>query len=80
MNQTYESDILAALRQLEAESTRCPPNQFRERLAEVDRLTQELPRDADPELRHFLRQRSYEKARLFLEGRSAEIARGGCTR
>jgi len=49
-------------------------------LAELDRLTNALPADADPELAHYLRRRSYEKARLFLEGRVGGIEKGGCLR
>jgi hypothetical protein len=46
--------------------------------ARIDGLTAELPPDADPSLLHYLRKKSYEKARLFLHGRNAENARGGC--
>jgi len=44
--------------------------------ARLDELTDHLPPDADPELRHFLKRKSYEKARTRLEGRVAE--RGAC--
>ena len=47
-------------------------------LARLDRLTDELPASSDPTLLHYLRKKSYEKARLFLQGRDAENARGGC--
>jgi len=47
-------------------------------LARLDALARMLPRDAAPDLKHFLQRKSYEKARLWLEGRPAEIARGGC--
>jgi hypothetical protein len=46
--------------------------------ARIDELTKQLPRDADPTLLHYLHKKSYEKARLFLEGRNAENARGDC--
>lgn len=46
----------------------------------LDELTRELPLDAPSDLRHFLARRSYEKARLFLEGRRSEIGRGSCGR
>jgi hypothetical protein len=48
--------------------------------ARLDRLTEELPPGADPNLLHYLHKKSYEKARWFLEGRDAENARGGCQR
>jgi len=46
--------------------------------ARLDDLARQLPPDAAPELLHYLRNKSYEKARLWLEGREAENARGTC--
>lgn len=81
---TLELDLLKALTALGASvaprPAGSPPPDVRPHLAELDRLTRALPTDADPELLHFLHRRSYEKARLFLEGRMAEIQRGGCLR
>jgi len=45
---------------------------------QLDELAKQLPSDADPELRHFLQRKSYEKARRMLEGRGAENAKGSC--
>ena len=47
-------------------------------LARLDELTDQLPDNASPDLVHYLRRKSYEKARLWLEGRDAENARGRC--
>ena len=44
----------------------------------LDELTRQLPKDASPNLLHYLHKKSYEKARLWLEGRDAEIAQGNC--
>ncbi len=44
----------------------------------LDALALELPADADPNLRHYLNKKSYEKARLFLLGRDCENTTGGC--
>ena len=44
----------------------------------IDELTRALPRDADPTLLHYLHKKSYQKARLFLEGRDAESQAGNC--
>lgn len=44
----------------------------------LDELTGRLPPQTAPELLHYLRKKSYEKARLFLEGRDAENAAGNC--
>jgi len=51
----YERDAAAHLEQLQAAS------------ASVDRLAGELPRDADPMLRHFLERQSYVKALDWLK-------------
>ena len=44
----------------------------------LDGLTTALPKTADPELLHFMHKKSYQKARLLLEGRSGENAAGSC--
>lgn len=46
--------------------------------ARLDELTRQLPHHADPTLLHYLHKKSYEKARLFLEGREAENQAGNC--
>lgn len=44
----------------------------------LDALTRQLPRDTEPDLLHYLHKKSYEKARLLLQGRESENARGTC--
>jgi hypothetical protein len=44
----------------------------------IDELTRQLPRETDPALLHYLHRKSYEKARLWLEGRDAENQAGNC--
>ena len=44
----------------------------------LDDLTGKLPRSTDPNLLHYLHKKSYQKARLLLEGKDAENARGRC--
>lgn len=44
----------------------------------IDELTRQLPPTTDPELLHYLHKRSYQKARLFLQGRNAENQVGNC--
>lgn len=44
----------------------------------LDELTRQLPKNASPNLLHYMHKKSYEKARLWLEGRDAENARGSC--
>lgn len=77
-----EAELLAALRELEAGAT-VPPAQRPDFLAlfnRIDVLGAGLPPGTDPLLRHFLQGKSYQKARLFLEGRASEVthAPGRC--
>ena len=44
----------------------------------IDELTRELPARTDPTLLHYLHKKSYEKARLYLQGRDAENQVGNC--
>lgn len=44
----------------------------------LDELTRQLPKTTAPDLLHYLHKKSYEKARLWLEGRDSENARGNC--
>ncbi len=50
------------------------------RFARIDELARQLPSESDPALRHYLRQKSYEKARRCLAGRDAENQAGNCAR
>jgi hypothetical protein len=47
-------------------------------LGDLGRLTQDLPSGTDPQLLHYLHKHSFEKARLFLQGRDEENAAGNC--
>ncbi|HWW00527.1 MAG TPA: hypothetical protein VNZ64_12580 [Candidatus Acidoferrum sp.] len=77
-----EKDMLAALNELDSTvrsmATANPKPRLRPLLARVDELTLKMPRDSDPNLLHYLHRKSYEKARLLLQGRDAENARGVC--
>jgi hypothetical protein len=44
----------------------------------LDELTRQLPKNASPDLLHYLHKKSYEKAIRWLEGRDAENPRGNC--
>ena len=44
----------------------------------IDTLAESLPGDTDPSLVHYLKKKSYEKARLFLQGRDADNTPGAC--
>jgi hypothetical protein len=77
---TTEQAILSTLLELEEKSklmaTANPKPNLIPLLTHLDRLTAELPATADPELRHFLQRKSYEKARQKLQGMTAK--RGSC--
>ena len=82
MNTPVEQQILAALTQLDATvksmATANPKPSLLPLFAQIDELTRQLPRDTDPTLLHYLHKKSYEKARLFLQGRDAENQVGNC--
>ena len=77
-----ENDILAGLieldRTVKSMATANPKPNLRPIFARLDELAHRLPKSADPNLLHYLHKKSYEKARLFLEGRDAENAEGNC--
>jgi hypothetical protein len=81
MNET-EREILSSLQELEAMvasmKTAHPKPNLLPVFARLDALTGKLGAGADPSLLHYLHKKSYEKARLYLEGRDAENARGAC--
>jgi hypothetical protein len=79
---TTEQSLLQALLKLEdtvrALGTTSPKPDLRPIFDEVDRLTHQLPKGTDPQLLHYLHRKSYEKARLWLQGREAENQAGSC--
>ena len=81
MNDT-ERAILKTLAALEAAvksiPTANPKPDLKPLFAKLDELASQLPEATPPDLLHYLRRKSYEKARLFLEGRDADNARGTC--
>ena len=77
-----ESTLLATLIELDTTVKSMIVKQAKPQLlslfARLDELTRQLPRDADPQLLHYLHKKSYEKARLLLLGREAENVPGHC--
>ncbi len=77
-----ERDILESLLALERAVASMPTANPKPNLlplfTRIDEFTAQLPRGTDPQLLHYLHKKSYEKARLFLEGRDAENAQGNC--
>ena len=77
-----ENEILNTLTELETAAqqmrTANPKPDLQALFSRLDELTGKLPRGSDPNLLHYLHKKSYQKARLLLEGRDAENARGHC--
>lgn len=77
-----EQSVLEALLELERAAAAVPAGAPRPNLLPIlerlDHLTDTLPLETAPDLRHYLQRKSYEKARLFLLGRNAENRRGTC--
>jgi hypothetical protein len=75
-------NILAALVELDGAVKSMPTANPKPNLlpifSRIDELTKQLPRDADPTLLHYLHKKSYEKARLWLQGRDVENQIGNC--
>ena len=82
MNAAVEKDLLSALTHLtetvKAMPTANPKPSLLPLFAQLDELTRQLPSNSDPTLLHYLHKKSYEKARLYLQGRDAENQVGNC--
>ena len=82
MNSPVEKEILSALIRLDetvrSMPTANPKPSLLPLFTQLDELTRQLPRDTDPGLLHYLHKKSYEKARLWLQGRDAENQAGNC--
>ena len=72
---TLEEYLAAVPRQRESN----PPD-LMALFARLDLLEHELGADVHPQLRHYMHQKSYRKAHLFLQDRDAENTRGNCGR
>jgi hypothetical protein len=82
MNSFVENELLAALIRLTETVKAMPATNPKPDLlpifSRLDELTKQLPPATDTTLLHYLHKKSYEKARLFLEGRDAENQAGNC--
>jgi hypothetical protein len=77
-----EKTILRLLIELEdtvrSMSTANPKPNLLPLFARLDELARQLPKTTEPDLLHYLHKKSYEKARLLLQGREAENVHGTC--
>ena len=74
-----EQDLLNTLLELEtavAKGNDKPKPNLMNIFARLDNLTTQMPKDASPDLLHYLHKKSYQKARLFLQGHDPEA--GDC--
>ena len=82
MEVTWEKNLLNALTDLDvavkAMPSANPKLNLLKLFARIEELAKQLPRDTDPTLLHYLRKKSYQKARLFLQGRDADNVAGNC--
>ncbi|HEY5042337.1 MAG TPA: hypothetical protein VIK53_10075 [Verrucomicrobiae bacterium] len=82
MNSPVEQEILSLLAELDATVKAMPAANPKPSLlpifSRLDGLTKQLPPGTDPTLLHYLHKKSYEKARLWLQGRDAENQIGNC--
>ena len=82
MNSPLENQLLTVLTQLAETVKTMPSVGVRPSLLplfhQIDEFTGQLPRNTDPTLMHYLHKKSYEKARLYLQGRDAENQLGNC--
>jgi hypothetical protein len=77
-----EKNILASLLELEGVigglPTANPKPNLLPLFSRLDELARQLPKDTDPTLLHYLTKKSYQKARLFLQGLDGENVQGNC--
>ena len=77
-----ETEVLESLLELEEAikfmATANPKPSLLPLFSRIDELIRKLPTSTDPALLHYLHKKSYEKARLFLQGRDAENTTGSC--
>ena len=82
MENSLENNLLDVLVELDnavkTMSTANPKPNLMPLFTRIDDLTKQLPRNTDPALLHYLHKKSYEKARLYLQGRDAENQAGNC--
>ena len=80
---TTEQNLIGAIKKLESAAAVVnvkPKPDLLTHFSRIDELTVQLPSDTNPELMHYLRNKSYAKALLYLEGRQTEIEKGACLR
>ena len=79
---SIEQQLLESLVALESAvanmATANPKPNLKEHFGRIDALAAQLSKGTDPALMHYLHKKSYQKARLYLQGRNAENTMGNC--
>lgn len=79
---SLKKNLLKALveldRAVKSLSTASPKPDLLPLFVQIEELSKQLPRDTEAILLHYLHKKSYEKARLYLQGRDAENQIGNC--
>jgi len=78
IEQSLLNALLALERAVAEMATAHPKPNLLPLFEQIDDLTGRLPSQTEPALLHYLHKRSYEKARLYLQGRDAENQAGKC--
>jgi len=82
MMNALEANLLKTLVELDnavkSMATANPKPNLLPLFSRIEELTKQLPSGTDHDLLHYLRKKSYEKARLHLQGRDAENQPGNC--
>lgn len=78
MEQNILDTLLELERAIEAMPRTTPKPTLLPFFSRLDELTRSLPVTTDPLLLHYLHKKSYQKARLFLQGHDAENQTGEC--
>jgi hypothetical protein len=78
LRNALENYFEAIALQKSADESQRPP--LRPHFEKLDQLASQLPADTDPQLRHYMKQKSYEKALNFLSGQADQNIDGSCTR
>ena len=71
-------DVLLELEDAIARINAEPKPDLMKIFGRLDELTAGMPKDSPPDLLHYLHKKSYQKARLFLQGQDPE--QGACPR
>ncbi len=77
---TTEQQLLDVLLELESAIDKVnadPKPDLMAIFSRLDDLSNQMPKDASPDLLHYLHKKSYQKARLLLQGQDPE--QGECT-